>query len=319
MDVLTFAHVVLGLEPYPAQAKTLLSFAAGDNTALQACNNSGKTSVVLPAAILWFLYTNPKGRAYAITASHSQLVSQTFYNLREFADRPAFRGWKFLETDIRTPKGGWVLGRAPGEGGSAAAGTVEGAHSKEDSPFAVFIDEAKSVKESIYKQLARCYPKFRLYASSTGEAAGSFYRICSEQSEPGQWSIYKIRSTDCPHIPRSLVQSEMISLEQTVYLVKHACEWIFGFGDSVIDLRHVRDLVQNPPAFIPGSTSAFCDPAGGGDMTVMAACVGNELRVVFADRERDTMASVGRILHHFRGMKLENYQFGMMQAALANQ
>jgi len=67
---------------------------------------------------------------------------------------------------------------------------------------------------------------------------------------------------------------------------------------------HIRALIANPPAFVPGPKAAFCDFAGPGDESVLAVCEGNRASVVDAWRSRDTMHSVGKFLTHFRRLGL---------------
>jgi hypothetical protein len=78
----------------------------------------------------------------------------------------------------------------------------------------------------------------------------------------------------------------------------------------MISLESVRALIDNPPVFVPGPTTAFCDFAGAGDESVLATCSGNRPEIIDAWRSRDTMHSVGKFLTHFRRLGLQGHQIG---------
>jgi hypothetical protein len=44
------------------------------------------------------------------------------------------------------------------------------------------IDEAKSIRDEILDTLSRCHTTFRLFMSSTGQAAGGFYQIMTAKA-----------------------------------------------------------------------------------------------------------------------------------------
>src|SRR5260370_33588992 len=78
----------------------------------------------------------------------------------------------------------------------------------------------------------------------------------------------------------------------------------------MIELEHVRALIDNPPEHVPGRPAAFCDFAGAGDESVLALCDGNRAEIVDAWRSKDTMHSVGKFLTLFRKLNLQSYQVG---------
>ena len=96
-------------------------------------------------------------------------------------------------------------------------------------------------------------------------------------------------------VSRAEIEADRENLKDSVFRIKHAAEWLYDAGDSMIGLEHVRALLADPPAVIPGKVSAFCDFAGPGDESVLAVCEGNSARVVEAWRHRDTMHSVGLV------------------------
>src|SRR3981081_2839266 len=113
----------------------------------------------------------------------------------------------------------------------------------------------------------------------------------------------------CPHCDTAGIEADRQNLKDSVFRIKHGAEFLYDAGDSMINLEHVRALIDNPPAFTPGPKAAFCDFAGPGDESVLALCEGNRASIVPDPwRSRDTMHSVGRFLTLFRKLNLQGYQ-----------
>src|ERR1700674_2157798 len=92
---------------YEWQNQTMDAVAAGYQTALCAPNGSGKSSTVVTFLILWFLHEYPRGRVVVTSGSWTQLENQIFNSLKNFAGHPFFQGWKFLDSHVETPAGGF--------------------------------------------------------------------------------------------------------------------------------------------------------------------------------------------------------------------
>jgi phage terminase large subunit len=214
-------------------------------------------------------------------------------------------GWTWLETEVRNPSGGFLFGRSTDSGGN-----IEGLHNQLDSPAAILVDEAKSIHPEIIDTLDRCHCSHRLYMSSTGQASGGFYQIMTAKAH--LWKTFRVPSSDCPHIPRDLIEADRENLKDNVFRIKHSAEWLYDAGDSMISLDHVRALIDNPPPFVPGPKTAFCDFAGPGDESVLALCEGNRVTIEpdWCWRSRDTMHSVAKFLTLFRRLGLSGWQAG---------
>jgi hypothetical protein len=208
-----------------------------------------------------------------------------------------------LETEVRNPKGGFLFGRA-----TDTSGNIEGLHDQPDSPAAILVDEAKSIRQEILDALERCSTSYRLFMSSTGPAFGGFYQICTAKAH--LWKTFRIPSSLCPHVAPAAIEADRQSLKDNVFRIKHGAEWLYDAGDSMISLEHVRALIDNPPEHVPGRPAAFCDFAGPGDESVLALCNGNRAEIVDAWRRKDTMHSVGKFLTLFRKLNLQSYQVG---------
>ena len=146
ISILLFADSILGVQPYDWQCKILLNYEAGYPTAAACANFTGKTSTVFPIAALWTLYNFPRARVMYLSATGAQVRNQFFASLNRFRYRPAFAGWAWLETEARTPQGGFLFGRATDTGGN-----IEGLHDQTSSPAAILVDEAKSIRAEILR------------------------------------------------------------------------------------------------------------------------------------------------------------------------
>jgi len=305
ISILLFADSILGVHPYDWQSKILLNYEAGHQTAAACANFTGKTSTLLPIAALWTLYSFPRDRLMYISATGHQVKNQFFASLDRFRHRPALAGWSWLETEVRNPHGGFLFGRATDTGGH-----LEGIHNQVDSPAALLVDECKSISDNVLDALDRCTVSDRLYMSSTGPAYGGFYSICTAKAH--HWKTFRIPSSMCPHVDPATIEADRENLKASVFAIKHDAQFLYDAGDSMISLEHVRALVDNPPAFVPGPTTGFCDFAGPGDESVFALCTGNRVTIEpeWCWRSRDTMSSVGRFLTLFGKLNLQSYQIG---------
>jgi phage terminase large subunit len=303
IPILLFADSILGVQPYDWQCKILLNYEAQNATAAACANFTGKTSTVFPIAALWTLYNFPRSRVMYLSATGVQVKNQMFASLNRFRSRPALAGWTWLETELRNPQGGFLFGRATDTGGH-----IEGIHNQADSPAALLVDEAKSISTDVLDALDRCHTSYRLFMSSTGAAFGGFYQIMTAKAH--LWRTFRVTSSMCPHVDPALIEADRENLKDNVFRIKHGAEWLYDAGDSMISLEHVRALIDNPPEYVPGDTTAFCDFAGPGDESVLALFNGNRGEIVETWRSRDTMHSVGKFLTLFRKLDLKGYQIG---------
>jgi hypothetical protein len=302
ISILDFAYL-LGFRLYDWQVKVLLRFEQGERTAVAACNFSGKTNVVFVIAALWTLYCFPTARLMYMSATFDQVVNQFFAGLGRFRGRRYFSGWQFLESEVRTPEGGFLFGRA-----SDVSGNIEGIHDQVGSPAGLLIDEAKTIKAEILDTLERCVTTFRLFMSSTGLASGGFYQIMTARAH--LWRTFRVSSEMCQHVSAAEIEADRANLKDSVFRIKHAAEWLYDAGDSMISLEHVRALLADSPKVVSGKVSAFCDFAGPGDQSVLALCEGNVVRIVDAWVHRDTMHSTGKFINWFKKLGLSGYQIG---------
>ena len=177
--ILEFAYHLGFTNLYDWQCRILLRYQAGDPTAAACANFTGKTSTVFPVCSLWTLYNFPRARVQYLSATGAQVRNQFFAALNRFSSHRFFAGWSWLDTEVRTPAGGFLFGRATDQ-----SGNIEGIHDQFQSPAALLVDEAKSVRDEILDALSRCNTTFRLFMSSTGQAAGGFYQDMHREISP---------------------------------------------------------------------------------------------------------------------------------------
>ena len=122
---------------------------------------------------------------------------------------------QWLESEVRTPAGGLVFGRS-----SDVAGFVEGIHDQHGSPAGLLIDEAKSIRDEILDTLERCHTTFRLFMSSTGQAAGGFYRIMTAKAH--LWKTFRVPSSDRPHVSKAEIEADRENLKDSVFRIQKA-------------------------------------------------------------------------------------------------
>jgi hypothetical protein len=185
------------------------------------------------------------GLSTIFLATGHQVKNQFFASLARFRDRPAFAGWNWLETELRTPHGGFLFGRATDTGGN-----IEGLHDQPDSPAGLLVDEAKSIRPEVLDALERCHTSYRLFMSSTGPAFGGFYQIMTAKAH--LWRTFRVPSSMCPHVDQATIEADRENLKASVFAIKHDAEFLYDAGDSMISLEHARALIDNPPAFAPG-------------------------------------------------------------------
>src|SRR5260370_14653865 len=162
IPILIFADLILGIQPYDWQCKILLNYKAGNQTAAACANFTGKTSTVFPVAALWTLYNHPRARLMYLSATGAQVKNQFFASLERFRSRPALAACTWLETEVRNPHGGFLFGRA-----TDTSGNIEGLHDQPESPAAILVDEAKSIRDQILDALERSSTTSRLFRTST--------------------------------------------------------------------------------------------------------------------------------------------------------
>jgi hypothetical protein len=295
-----FARFFLGLQPYPWQDEAIQAASLPHSrTALVAANGSGKTACVNVALLLWFLWKYPKGIAMVTSGSWNQLKTQLWPNLEMYRHR--FPHWKWQLDKIRTPEGGFIAAYS-----TIHPGRAEGHHEHlPERPVMLMVDEAKSVPEVIFEALSRCTPTFFVLTSSPGKPSGTFYQAFRRNK--ALWHTVQVNAYMCPHI-----RPERIELARQIYGEEHPVfrsmilgEFTEGDDAMMIPRYLLERALLHPCKPRTGTRTAAVDWAAGGDETVLAERYGNQLRILWCDREKDTVKAARKVVAECRKRGIE--------------
>jgi hypothetical protein len=276
--------------------------APGSKVSARTANGAGKTTVLIPGAVLWFMATHPRGKVVLTSGVERQVRAQLFPALH--AHRHRLGGWKFNDADIAAPNGSIAIGFSTNDGAR-----FEGFHgnknpfydlAQHDGPLMIVADEAKSIAQTIFDAIDRCTYQHLLLASSCGGSAGEFYR--SHTSAARFYKTFQIAAEHCPYADheknRELIEKRGIS--DPFVRSKVFAEFMEGAEGSVIQAVWIDRARNSPPSYSAGDRRIFCDFAAGGDENAIAERQGNRVRLVSAWREKDTMRACGQFIDHFR-------------------
>lgn len=308
---LGFARGYLKMPLSPAQEQVLASFGpTRARVSTVCCNEAGKTTKLITALILWHLTAfrrkGENGGVITTSGSWDQILRQLGPALRSYAHM--FPKWDFLEREIKidgVPN--WMAFS------TTEVGRAEGFHGSPENPLLALVDEAKSVRDDIFRTIEdRCRPQRIGYFSSPGYSMGEFYE--SHTGKAAFYTRHKITYEDCHWIDR--VDMERIVRKAgdgdydkglTDPLVRSAyfAEFMPYTEDALLTLADIEECLADPPQVRPGERHVFCDFAAGGDENVIGVRVGNRVWIADAWREKNTMSGVGRFLVNFNKLKSE--------------
>ena len=266
----------------------------GPPVAIAAANGSGKTAKVVASTIFWFLSRFPRGQVIVTSGSFRQVEKQLWPALR--VHQRKFPGWTFLQTELKTPEGGFALGFSTDDPGRA-----EGWHPKignDEDPVMIIVDEAKTVPDGVFEAFDRCTRVFQLWVSSPGKPWGQFYEAFHALRK--YFWTRKVRSDECPHIdPAKRARDlEKYGPDHPLYRSMHDAEFTEDAERLVIAPdRLTKALDGQPPEAPYGEVVAFCDFAAGRDENVLAIRRGNVARIKKAWVEKDTMQAAREFVH----------------------
>ena len=276
-------------------------------TTARTANGAGKTTMLIPTGILWFMALHPRAKVVVTSGVERQVRAQIFPALKSRESRLA--GWDFTDTTIAAPNGSQCIGFATNQGGR-----FEGWHGNknpfydllqhDDGPLLIVIDEAKSVAPQIFDAVDRCTYQAILLASSCGGSTGEFYK--SHTSNARFFRTFQLPAALCPHADhaKNLELIQKRGIDDPLVRSKIFAEFMAGVEGAIIKAGWLTALRMAPPASMDGTERVFCDFAGGGDENVIAYRRGNRVRIVAAWREKDTMRACGQFIDHFRKMNI---------------
>lgn len=297
-----FAFFILGLTLYPWQIEALEAICDGRKVSLCAANGSGKTACVIAAAILWFLYTYPKGRCPVISGSWQQVESQLFPALEVYKNHIFFKDWNWKHCQIETAEGGFCIGFSTND-----ENKMEGWHESPDAPTFYIADEAKAISDAKMSGIDRCTRTFTLITSSPGAPSGYFYDTFHKKSS----LFYGITVTafDCSHIKKETIEFKKRLWGENSPLYRSSVLGEFTHLDNctILDdavLSEVLKRQKNAPTWNDLKKSAALDFAAGGDEDVIAISDGKRAEIYAHWRERNTTQASRRIVRNIESLDI---------------
>ncbi len=307
------------LEPYKWQMAVWDAlWRPGALVSVRTCNESGKSSYLVPISALAFAAAFPGSQTVITSYSKDQIEEQLAPAIKAMAKS---HGWHCTADKITAPPvdglpGSTILFRVTKEGER-----FEGYHVRtyEDkygnarwAPLFIIVDEGKSVKPEIYEAIERCNPTMQLNISTTGADSGDFYESCMNVN--GLWTTewefqdqlfdFKIDWLQCPHLCEpgtTTYKRKKAYLDAngpndpkvaSILLAEFFRSGTFMvFQDS--DIKVARTSMSGMIPEVHGGRRAFCDFSGGGDELVFGVRDGNTIHPFVAwNRDGNTPPSV---------------------------
>lgn len=306
-----FSREFLKMKLSPQQAEVMDAMGpVGSHVTAAFCNEAGKTTKVITGFILWhcLVWTRRGENGGVVTTSGSwpQITNQLVPALRSY--QHLFPKWEFAERTIKIngiPN--WMAFSV------TDVGRAEGAHGAPENPLAAIVDEAKSVRDGVFRALEdRCRPQRLAYLSSPGYAQGRFYE---SHTASGQfYQRFKVTVDQCPWIDRTQMRRAIEQagggdyekgLQDPLIRSAYFAEFMPFIVDALLGLDDIGECLADPPKAKPGDRRAFCDFAAGGDENVLAVRLGNRVWIQDAWRDSNTMSAVGRFVSLFNKLKSE--------------
>ncbi|EIQ00735.1 hypothetical protein OpiT1DRAFT_05290 [Opitutaceae bacterium TAV1] len=278
----------------------------GAKVTAATANGAGKTTILIPTAVLWAMALHPRTKVVVTSGVERQVRGQLFPALKSRQGR--LQGWTFHDNQIAAPNGSMCIGFSTNDGGR-----FEGWHGNKDpfydllqhdGPLMIVVDEAKSVAPSIFDAIDRCTYQWLLQVSSCGGSSGEFWK--SHNAYARFFRTFRITAGDCPHADHDKNRELILKrgINDPLVRSKVFSEFMEGVEGAVINRLWINAVLANPPAYVPGPKRYFCDFAAGGDENVIAEREGNRVRIKAAWREKDTMRACGQFIDHFRRLEL---------------
>jgi hypothetical protein len=273
-------------------------------------NGSGKSSILVAGLGLWLISMFPKGKFVICSFDSKQLDHQCWPSIT--AHRSKFeneRGWRFIEREVHTPDGGFIIGFTTDDPGRA-----EGWHKIDDieGPLIMMFDESKSIADTVFDAGNRCTYNGMGYVSSPGLNQGRFYEsqttLRQSADNPHGFIAMQAGLVDCPWIPQDRIDATIAH-----YGIDHPFtqSTLFGkFMDADADTMFVvpksvmKQAMEAQPPYVHGSKACFCDFAAGRNENVAFFKEGNRYEMV-CWRDVNTMSAVGRFLIEFKKRGLQ--------------
>lgn len=268
-----------------------LSNDAPRRIARAVCNGGGKTRLFAVAGC-WILLKRRNARVVHTAGAFRQcmvLKDELSLVIHKLS------GWQLKEQELLHCDGIskmlWYSADHPG--------LFEGQHSEN---MALFIDEAKSVKNEIGINSERLQAKYTLVMSSTGGASGWFYDCFA--SKKRFWDVDKIKASTISRLKKDWINQmrEMWADHPELLSSMLDSEFTSSDPDSFIQVKDVNRVIETPPQWMRGLKRAGIDLASSlkGDMCVIVIMDGNKVVEIIAWRDDDEVRIAAKCITELR-------------------
>jgi phage terminase large subunit len=307
-----FARFFLGINLSAKQEAVLDSFIkTGSHVTTRCCNEAGKTTKMISSLVLWhstvFQRRGENGGVIATSGSWSQITQQLVPALKGFSHRFP-KNWEFLDREIKVDGIPNFMAFSVTD-----VGRAEGFHGSQENPLLAIVDEAKSVKDGIFRVIEdRCRPQRTGYFSSPGYAMGKFYD--SHTAAGGFYNRHVVTVDDCPWIDRKEMERLVRKsgngnyedgLNDPFIRSAYFAEFMPYVVDALISLAEIEECLASPPKQAAGERRVDLDFAAGGDENTIGVRVGNKVWLEDAWSDKNTMSAVGRFVTRLEKLKRE--------------
>lgn len=287
---------------------------------IQAVNGSGKDLFVIALFEAFFMMRYKDGTCITTSASGTQLKNQTEKYIRALCEKinnyHQMMIFEIKERDIKcTITNTQLFLFATDE-----AGKAEGYHpAGPDKPFAIIINEAKSIVSEIFEALTRCTGfQYWIEVSSPGKPIGHFYQMCSSNrtsiNKDGIVSnavkYVRVTSDDCPHLGSNYKSriAELYGINHTLYKSMVECEFCSEDENVVLSYEKYNRAIKFQAEWYrdTNGNSAGLDLSGGGDEQALYIRNGNRIIGFKTWREKDANVLVSRLIDAFNHFNLKD-------------
>lgn len=291
---------------YPWQASVLRDCAVqGSRVSCVTPNESGKTSIVIPALGLAWMAAWPGAQVVSTAGVERQIHEQLWPVLRGILRK--YPRWSITDDlKVTAPEVNGVPGATWSAFTTKDPAYAEGFHprtykdqsgKKVYAPLLIIIDEAKSFDDPamMFAFVKRCSPDALLMISTPGEDAGPFYdSFHRERGKP--WKCHEITWEDCPHLR---VGFKLQEREETIERLGEnhplVLSWIFGKfyrrGARYIfdNMEDVEIAMGGRVRHLRGSRCLAIDFSDGGDEQTIGFREGNKIHPIEVFHEKDAV------------------------------
>jgi hypothetical protein len=321
-DPISQASLWLPLMMYRWQTEVIRAcMTAGARVACVTPNESGKTSMVLPALGLAWMAAFPGSQVVSTSGVERQIKKQLWPVLRSIL--APYPRWQITEDlHIKAPSVRGIPGSEWEAFTTKDPAYAEGFHPRwyldENrkpvyAPLLIIIDEAKTFNdpELMFAFQKRCDPDVLLMVSTPGEDVGAFYDAFHKDKKA--WKTFEVGWRDCPHLCRG------VKLEKRLETIRELGEnhplvqsWVYGkfyrsgsrlLFDNMVDVEMA--MSGTLPAVKGAGRGVALDFSGGGDEQVLAWRDGNRVMPLEIFHEKDAVKLADMWVRRFKELRVE--------------